>query len=76
MRLLQLAIVYGANDNSTVSSRETVVQFVSKLPEEMSLAEIAREIELLASIQTAREQARRKEGIPAEDARKLVDAWD
>ena len=76
MRLLQLAIVYGANDNSTVSSRETVIQFVSKLPEEMSLAEIAREIELLAGIQAAREQARRKEGIPAEDARKLVDAWD
>ena len=41
----------------------------------MPLAEIAREIELLAGIQTAREQARRREGIPAEGARKLVDAW-
>jgi hypothetical protein len=39
------------------------------------VAEIAREIELLAGIQTAREQALRREGIPAEDARKLVDAW-
>ncbi len=58
-----------------MSSRETVIEFVRKLPEEMSLAEIAREIELLAGIQTAREQARRGEGIPAEDARKLVDAW-
>ncbi|MGH7952114.1 MAG: hypothetical protein ACREFE_09375 [Limisphaerales bacterium] len=58
-----------------MSSRETVLEFVSKLPEEMPLAEIAREIELLAGIQTAREQARRDEGIPAQDARKLVDAW-
>jgi hypothetical protein len=58
-----------------VSSRETVIEFVSKLPEEMPLAEIAREVELLAGIQAAREQARRKEGLPAEDARKLVDAW-
>jgi hypothetical protein len=58
-----------------VSNRETVIELVSKLPDEMSLAEIAREIELLAGIQTAREQARRQEGIPAEDARKLVDAW-
>jgi hypothetical protein len=58
-----------------MSSRETVIEYVRKLPDEMSLAEIAREIELLAGIQTAREQARRSEGIPAEDARKLVDAW-
>ena len=58
-----------------MSSREAVIEFVRKLPEEMSLAEIAREVELLAGIQTAREQARRGEGIPAQDARKLVDAW-
>jgi hypothetical protein len=30
---------------------------------------------LLAGIQTARQQARRNEGIPAEEARKLVHAW-
>ena len=58
-----------------MSSRETVIQFVRKLPEDMSLAEIAREIELLAGIQTAREQAGRGEGIPVPDARKPVDAW-
>ncbi len=58
-----------------MSSRETVIEFVRKLPEQMSLAEIAREVELLAGLQAAREQARRSEGISAEDARKLVDAW-
>ena len=58
-----------------MSSRETVIEFVSRLPEEMTLAEIAREIELLVGLQTAREQARRNEGMPAQDARKLVDAW-
>jgi hypothetical protein len=66
---------FPTNDNSCMSSRETVIEFVNKLPEEMPLAEIAREIELLAGIQTAREQARNREGIPAQDARKLVDAW-
>jgi len=50
-------------------------QIVKRLPEDMPLAEIAREIELLAGIKTAREQARRREGVPAVDARKLVDAW-
>ena len=58
-----------------MSSRETVIALVSRLPEDMPLAEIAREIELLAGLKTAREQAHRSEGIPAEDARKLVDAW-
>jgi hypothetical protein len=58
-----------------MSSRETVIEFVRKLPEELSLAEIARQVELLAGIQTAREQAGRGEGLPVEDARKLVDSW-
>jgi hypothetical protein len=62
-------------DNFPMSSRETVIELVGKLPENTSLAEIAREIELLAGIQEGRRQARRGEGIPAEDARKLVDAW-
>ena len=57
-----------------MSSRETVIDLVTRLPEDMPLAEIAREIELLAGIKTARAQARRREGIPAEDARKLVDS--
>ena len=48
-------------DNSSMSSRETVIEFVSKLPDEMSLAEFTRKIELLAGIQTAREQARRRD---------------
>ena len=55
-----------------MSAKNTVIEFVGKLPEKMSLAEIAREVELFAGIQNAREQARRKEGIPAEEARKLV----
>ncbi|MFZ4681847.1 MAG: hypothetical protein ACOYMS_05060 [Terrimicrobiaceae bacterium] len=58
-----------------MSNREIVIDLLSKLPEDMPLEEVAREIEFLAGIQIAREQARRREGIPAEDARKLIDAW-
>jgi hypothetical protein len=58
-----------------MSSKEMVIELVAKLPEDPSLAEIGRRIELLAGIQTAREQARRNEGIPAEQARKLVNTW-
>ena len=52
-----------------------VMDLVAKLPKDASMAGIAREIELLAGIELAREQARRNEGIPEEEARKLVQAW-
>ncbi len=58
-----------------MSNREIVMDLLAKLPEDAPLEEIAREIEFLAGVRTAREQAHRREGIPAEDARKLVDTW-
>ena len=58
-----------------MSNREIVIDLLSKLPEDAPLGEIAREIEFLAGIQKARQQARRREGMPAEDARKLIDTW-
>lgn len=57
-----------------MSNREIVIDLLSRLPEDASLEDIARDIELLAGIKTARAQARRGEGIPAQDARKLVDS--
>jgi predicted transcriptional regulator len=58
-----------------MSNREIVIDLLSKLPENASLGEIAREIEFLAGIKEGREQVRRGEGIPVEEARKLVDTW-
>jgi len=52
-----------------------VIELVRQLPEDAPLEEIARQIELLAGIKTAREQARRREGIPAQEARNLVKTW-
>jgi hypothetical protein len=58
-----------------VSNREIVIELLSKLPEDTPLEDIAREIEFLAGVKIAREQATRREGIPAEEARKLIDTW-
>ena len=58
-----------------MSNKKMVIELVAKLPGNTSLADIAREIGLLAGIQKAREQAHRGEGVSAEEARKLVDAW-
>jgi len=52
-----------------------VLELVARLPEDTPLEEMVREIELLAGINTAREQARRGEGLPAAEARPLVDSW-
>lgn len=62
-------------DTPAMSNREIVIGLLDRLPADMPLPDIAREIELLAGINTAREQARRREGLAAEDARKLVAAW-
>ena len=61
--------------NLNMSNREIAIDLIQKLPEDSSLEEIAREIELVAGIKIARDQARKGQGIPAEDARKLVDSW-
>ena len=58
-----------------MSNREFVIDLVSKLPEDTPLEDIARRIELLAGINVAREQAKRGEGILADEARKLIDSW-
>ena len=57
-----------------MSSKETVMSLLARLPEDTTLEDIAYEIELLAGIQVAREQAVRGEGFSAQDARGLVDA--
>ena len=70
-----IAFTADLGDSTAMSNRELVIDLVTTLPEDTPLEEIARELELLAGLKTAREQARRGEGLPAQDARKLVDTW-
>lgn len=58
-----------------MSNRELVIDLVSRLPEDTSLEEIAREIELVAGIREARQEAARGEGVSGEEAKQMVDAW-
>jgi hypothetical protein len=48
---------------------------VSKMPEDTPMEEILRKVEFIAGIQRGFEQAERREGIPAEEARVLVKKW-
>jgi hypothetical protein len=62
------------SDTSPMSNKELVIDLLERLPADTSLQDIGHEIELLAGIKIAWEQASRREGIAA-DARRLVDAW-
>jgi hypothetical protein len=75
LALCSLARRLGLCNILFVSNRETVIALLNGLPEDTPLEEISRQIELLAGIKTARDQARNRDGVPAEEARKLVDAW-
>jgi hypothetical protein len=58
-----------------MSNREIVINLIEKLPEDMPPQDIAREIELIAGVRKAREEAARGEGVSPEQARQLVDSW-
>jgi DNA-directed RNA polymerase subunit F len=56
-----------------MSNRAIVIDLIQKLPEDTSLHDIAREIELIAGIRKAREEAARGEGVSPEKAKQLVE---
>ena len=58
-----------------MSNREIVIHLVQKLPEDTPLHDIAREIELIAGVRKARDEAARGEGVSPERARQLMDSW-
>ncbi len=58
-----------------MSTKEIVHDLLEKLPQDVSLQEVAREIELIAGIHKAREEAARGEGVSPEQAKQLVDSW-
>jgi hypothetical protein len=56
-----------------MSNRE--IDLIRKLPENVSLHEIAREIEVIAGIREGFDQLERGEGAAAESAREMVPSW-
>jgi HSP90 family molecular chaperone len=58
-----------------MSSKETAVALIDKLPEEATLMDIAQEIELVAGIRRGTEELDRGEGLTAEEVRKQISQW-
>jgi len=58
-----------------MSNRDIAIDLIQKLPENVSLHDIAREIEFIAGVREGFEQMERGEGVPAEEVRKMVPSW-
>jgi predicted transcriptional regulator len=58
-----------------MSNREIAIDLIKKLPEDVSLREIARELEFIAGVREGFEQLDRGEGLAAEEVRKMIPSW-
>lgn len=58
-----------------MGNKEAVIELVNRLPENVSLREIAQEIEFVAAIQEGLDQIDQGQGIPLEDVEKMIGLW-
>ena len=58
-----------------MSNRDIAIDLIQKLPETVSLHEIAREIEFIAGVREGFEALERGEGTEAEKVREMIPSW-
>lgn len=58
-----------------MSNKEVVANLLAKLPEDVSLQQIAREIEFIAGVREGLEQLDRGEGVGVEEVDRLIASW-
>ncbi len=58
-----------------MSNRDIAIDLIRKLPEDLPLKEIAREIDFIAAVREGFEQLERGEGVPAEEVRAMIPSW-
>jgi hypothetical protein len=57
-----------------VSNKELVSSLLERLPDDVSLKEIAKEIEFISGVREGLDQLDRQEGVPVEDVEKMIRA--
>lgn len=58
-----------------MSNKQIVAALLDRLPETMSLRDIAREIEFIAGVQEGFDELDRGEGIAIEEVQKMLPSW-
>jgi predicted transcriptional regulator len=58
-----------------MSNKEVVSDLLTRLPDDVSLQQIAREVEFVAGIREGFAQLDRGEGVDLEKVEKLIESW-
>ncbi|MDP1591693.1 MAG: hypothetical protein Q8M07_28305 [Prosthecobacter sp.] len=58
-----------------MSNRQIAIDLIEKLPEDMPLNDMAREIEFIAGVREGFEQLERGEGVPINQVREMMASW-
>ena len=59
-----------------MSNKEVVTHLLSRLPEDVSLERIAREIEFVAGVREGLSELDRGEGVPVAEVEKMIASWN
>ncbi len=58
-----------------MSNKEVVSDLLARLPDDVSLQRIAREIEFIAGVREGLDQLDRGEGVPIGEVEKMIESW-
>ncbi|NJO39173.1 MAG: hypothetical protein HC769_22545 [Cyanobacteria bacterium CRU_2_1] len=58
-----------------MSDKEAVIELLKRLPSEVSLREILREIEFIAAVKEGLDEIDQGEGVSVEAVEKMMEAW-
>jgi len=59
-----------------MSNKEVVSHLLARLPEDVSLERIAREIEFVAGVREGLAELDRGEGVPVAEVEKMIASWN
>jgi predicted transcriptional regulator len=58
-----------------MSNKELVSDLLSRLPSDVSLQQIAREIEFIAGVREGLDELDRGRGVPIDQVEKMIESW-
>ncbi len=58
-----------------MSNKQLVSNLLDRLPDDVSLRDIAKEIEFISGVREGLDQLDRGDGVPLEDVEKMIASW-
>ena len=58
-----------------MSNKQLVSNLLDRLPDDVSLQDIAKEIEFISGVREGLDQLDRGDGVPLEDVEKMIASW-